>query len=319
VSEPDDERGPGERREVAPIQGVEAEVDLGRESDMQTVAAQARADLLEHGFGGEAADRVAIVLLELLANARDHTRSRRASVKVEMRTEPIRLAVVQVAHEGEAFDLDAAVQEGLADLRRGEREHGLLKVSRLASHLRTSTDGAPTGTVAVECDVYDPPFLGSGLLEGHAGIAPIYLEFHLPTRWRIGSEIYVARDLWRPFHFALREPAPQLLSLYLGGLRVPEGGYLAIEFVGRLVISEIGPPSLSAEVDTSYPRPRSEDTVQAALEVHFNECFASQRVIMYGHEIGVIPTRVLEDWAALWNLPCFADPGELRRFLDKFD
>ena len=306
-------------REASRVQGVEAKVDLGRENEMQTIAAQVRADLAKHGFGSAAGDRVTIVLLELLANARDHTESREASVKVEMRTEPIRLAIVEVAHQGEAFDLDAALQGGLADFQRGEREHGLLKVLRLASHLRLSTERTPPGAVAVECDVYDPPSLGSGLLEGRESISPIYQEFDLPKRWRIGPETYVSRDLWRPLNYALHEPAPELLRLYFGGLRVPADGYLGIEFVGRVVISELGPPSFSAEVDSIYPRPRSDDIVEAALEVQFNEWFARGRVVMYGHEIGVVSALALERWAALWEVPCFTEPNELRHFLSQVD
>jgi anti-sigma regulatory factor (Ser/Thr protein kinase) len=300
------------------LQRMEADVDLRREHQSQVIAARLRTDLGTHGFGVGAANRATVVLLELLANARDHTDSREASVKVEIRTNPIRVAVMEVSHDGEPFDLDAAVQGGLIELQSGEREHGLLKVLRLASHLRLSTD-TPPGTVAVECDVYDPPFLASGLFEGRSEIAPLYQEFDLPMRWRIGRETYVGRDLWQPLGHALQEPAPELLPLYFGGLRVPPDGYLAIEFVGTVVVSEVGSPSVPADISSVYPPTRSRDVVHAALEVQFNEWFASGRVVMYGHEVGVVPAMKLEGWAALWGLPCFTRPDELQQFLGGLD
>jgi anti-sigma regulatory factor (Ser/Thr protein kinase) len=300
------------------LQGSEQKVDLRRESQLQVVAASVRSNLGAHGFGVDAANRATVVLLELLANARDHTESREASVKVEIRTEPIRVAVVEVSHDGEPFDLDAAVQRGLAELQAGEREHGLLKALRLASHLRLSTE-TPPGTVAVECDVYDPPFLGSGLLEDRPDIAPVYREFDLPTRWRIGRETYVDRDLWQPLRHALQKPSPELLPLYFGDLRAPADGYLAIEFVGRVVVSEVGSPFVAADVSSVYPPTRSLDVVEAAFEVQFNEWFASGRVVMYGHEVGVVSAIELERWATLWGLPCFTQPHELEQFLGSLD
>jgi anti-sigma regulatory factor (Ser/Thr protein kinase) len=306
---------PPARESDQPFHGVKEEVDPRRESDLHTVAAQVRAELLRHEFGAEAGDRAATVVLELLANVRDHTQSRRAEVKVGMKTDPLSLATVEVAHDGEAFDLKAAVEAGLSELQRGEREHGLLKVTRLASGLRVTTENTPSGTVAVQCDIYEPRFLGSGLLEANPRIKPIYQEFDVPRRWRIGREIYLDRDLWRPLHYALRAPAPELLDLYLGGLRIPDDGYLAIEFVGRVVVSEIGLASLPAEVDSSYPPTRSLDPVEAALEARFHKWFDERRVILHGHETNIVSNITLQGWAGRWDLPCFTEPDDLRRFL----
>jgi anti-sigma regulatory factor (Ser/Thr protein kinase) len=306
-----------ERGGATPSKAVRAEVDVTRMGDVQTLASELRAELLERGFSGPAAARAATVLLELLANVRDHSASTSASVEVEVRTATIFCAVIEVRHAGPEFDLEKAVRKGWEDYQQGDREHGLVKVSRLASHLRLMTEGISAGVVGIECLVYDSPSIGSGILDELDGVTPVYLEFDLPKRWRFGQEIYAGRDLETPLHLALEKPTPRLLDLYLGGLRVPPGGYLAIEFVGNVLPSEIGPQPLTGQVAGIYPQPRSEHVTEAALEVQFNECFASQRVVMHAYETGSIPTDLLREWANLWEVPFFTEPGELKSFLSQ--
>jgi len=296
---------------------LQAEVDVTRMGDVQTLASQLRAELLEQGFGSPATARAVTVLLELLANVRDHSRSTSASVEVEVRTGSIFCAVIEVTHPGSEFDLEGVIRKGWEDYQHGDREHGLVKAARLASHLRLTTEGRSAGVVGIECFVYDSPALGSGVLDDVDAITPVYLEFDLPKRWRFGQEIYGDRELEALLQFALTRPAPRLLDLCLGGLQVPADGYLAVEFVGDVLPSEIGPRPIVGSVAEIYPWPRSKHVTEAALEVHFNECFDAQRVVMHAYKTGSIPTGLLQEWAGLWGVPFFANPEELKDFVDR--
>lgn len=295
---------------------VQRQIEVTREGDVQTLVSELRTELLEQGFSGAAAARAATVLLELLANVREHSVSKVASVQVEVRTAAILCAVVEVAHKGAEFDLKAAIRKGWRDYQNGDREHGLMKVFRLASHLRLTAESSSSDEVGIECFVYDPPTLASGVLDGRDGVTPVYLEFDLPKRWRLGTEIHVGRALEATLLYGLVKPAPRLLDLYFGELSVPPDGYLAIEFVGSVLPSEIDPLEISGDVAEIYPQPRSRNAMEAALEVQFHDHFQSRRVVMHAHETGFIPTGLLQDWANRWDVPFFTDPDQLRDYLN---
>ena len=89
-----------------------------------------------------------------------------------------------------------------------------------------------------------------------------------------------------PLRMALTAPAPRLLELYLGALIVPEGGYLGIEFAGNILPSESMREPVTDSVAPTLPAPRSEDVLEAALEVQCHEVFMSKRVVLHAFETG---------------------------------
>jgi anti-sigma regulatory factor (Ser/Thr protein kinase) len=291
---------------------VDAEIDATRPSDVQTLVSDLRALLTEKGFGGPSANRTATVMLELLANVREHAPSPRARVQIEISTGTVFCAVVTVIQEGPAFDLDVALEAGRRAYQTGDHEHGLVKVARLAGDLRLIN---ADGQVGLACTVFDLAGIGSGVFDKFGFVTAATLELDLPKRWILGQDVYVGRDIEVALQFALSEPAPRLLDLYFAELRIPNDGYLGIEFVGNVLPSEVGPMRIAEEISQTYPAPRSDTVIEAAFEVQFKDLFESQRVVMHAFETGFMPTTQLQHWAALWNLPCFTDPDELGIYL----
>ena len=106
------------------------EVDVARAGTVNLVVSDVRAALVERGFGRNAGDRMATVLLELLANVRDHSASSEAVIEIEVRDESVRCAAVDVLHRGERVNLKRVLEEGWRRYQQGDREHGLVKASR---------------------------------------------------------------------------------------------------------------------------------------------------------------------------------------------
>jgi anti-sigma regulatory factor (Ser/Thr protein kinase) len=310
------ERDTAEQKIPFPDQ-VNVEIDVARPSDVHTFVANLRAILISKGFGGATADRTATVILELLANVRDHAPATSAEVRIAISTGKVFCTDVTVIQRGSSFDLSEALRTGRRAYQLGDREHGLVKIARLASHLKLDDAETAEGQVGLACSVYDLAPISSGVLGEFDFVAPASLEFDLPRRWVLGRDVHVARDLDAALEFAIAEPAPRLLDLYFSELQIPSNGYLGIEFAGRILPSEVGPISIDGEVPSTFPTPRSHKVIEAAFEIRFRPLFESQRVVMHAFETGYLPTLELEEWAALWNLPCFTDPDDLRAFLQE--
>lgn len=294
---------------------LETEVDAARHDDVQGLVADLRQTLTERGFTVGSGDRTATVVLELLANVREHSRSTQASVEIETRRRSVFSASVRVCQRGPAFDLDKELDAGRRAYEHGDREHGLVKVERLTSNLYASEDVPSAGWSGVECSVYDLPPPNAGVFGEFSHVEPICVEFEVPKRWWLGADFYSGTGIDQAMRFALTEPATRLLDLYLGGLRVHEDGYLGISFSGNVLPSEVIAEPIEREVAHGLPRPRSGRPIEAALEVYFHPLFEAKRVVMHAYETGFLPRSMLEEWAQLWDLPFFADADELRSFL----
>jgi hypothetical protein len=291
-----------------------ASLDARDAPEAHAVVADVRAGLRARGFGRGAADRAATVLLELLANARDHAASPDAVVEASVRSGSLLGVSLTVWHAQASFDLARALTVGWRAYERGEREHGLVKVARHTSGLRVvEGDGSRVG---VRCTVFELPSIGSGVFNVFSSVRTASIEFDVPRRCILDGEPYDAAQLRDVSKFALSAPAPRVLALAFGGMEVGDDEYLGIELAGNVLPSDIHrqPPSHGWRVAQGL-LPRSEDALEAAFEVQFRSAFDDGRVVFHVFETGFVPTTMAQDWAARWGAPCFTDPDELRQFL----
>jgi len=287
------------------------EVDTRSGGRVNRFVAATRETLRDQGFSQDVSDRVATAIQELLANVKQHAADPVAVVQIDASLNALRHVSIEVLQQDEAFDVSALLEAGWQRYQAGDREHGLVRVTRLTGGIYPCSD-TTSGWSGIGCDVYELPRLSSRELTDRPGVTTISLEYDVPARCWLNDQVFTLNELNTVLAYALNEPAPRILDLYLGGLRPLADGYLGIQVTGNVAPSEV-----SIEIWRLRQDPEAKSTLPlfAALEQRFREFFEAGRVVMYVHEAGQVPTALLEAWADAWGLPLCRTTEDLDVFL----
>jgi hypothetical protein len=200
-------------------------------------------------------------------------------------------------------------------LMEGEREHGLLLISRLASSFRFDPDqtDAPKYRGSVGCDVIE--FNRPPLLTKRKDIGQICLHYTSPTVLWVGrDDSYVdfgqarIRAVPSPFERAIARAVKEkwlpVLRLYFG--EISEATYILFEKTGRDV------PSIAA--GPGGPE-GFKGTVRSAMEIFLENHFREQRVVFLAHR--TMSPQDIEYWARDWDCPFFTSREDCERYLNE--
>ena len=177
--------------------------------------------LVDMGFDAKTHDHVRIILVELLNNVARHANSA-ASIEIEVIPEGnFRTVDVLVASTGPSFSVDELVQANIDKLEAGDREHGLLRVRRLADRIRSVSD--KNGVTSVRCEVYQRPSLDS-VLYRLPTVLPICFEYSFPKYLWIGRDGYTEESF-----DLLRQGGPATQGLFFSPATPVGAAWLGVE------------------------------------------------------------------------------------------
>jgi anti-sigma regulatory factor (Ser/Thr protein kinase) len=288
---------------------LNVELDARARDRVNTLVSEVRAALKECAFGNRTVDRVAVVLLELLANVRQHADDSSAVIEIDVRTTYQRTVSIDVYHRGVAVDIAGVLDANQRRLHEGDHEHGLLKVARLAGHLHSSYKEEEAGRHGVGCYVYELEPLHSGLFREYAFAVPIAIEYDSPKRYWLGDDVHVTGQFEQAMRFAVQWATKPLLDLYFARLVTPGKSCLGVEVTGHIAPSE---PAWEFENATPRAVVRSQDPVQAGIEAYFGHWFRSRRVVLFANSADFTPLHSMRSWAQRWNLDCLTDIDSCR-------
>jgi hypothetical protein len=221
--------------------------------------------------------RVRRILRELLDNVAAHVRDKRALVTVGVTERFLRNVSVDVADRGRGLPSNV-VSQYVERLGGGEREHGLVLATRLASVRRenpNSTADFPNGIGFEVMEFERPP-----LPTTRDDVGCLCLEYRSPEVFWIGKDTS---------------------QVDFGD--VASARCLVVELTGHDVASSVvGSATL-------------QDALRAALELHFQPHFASRNVLFLAHDTVPRLRDGLHGWAAEWKCPSVSSVNEVRALL----
>jgi anti-sigma regulatory factor (Ser/Thr protein kinase) len=318
-------RWPVDRRNVAvtPAQGIGAEGDksVGGESSWRSLATEgclsvrirsllggeayalvgAVAEAMqEKGFRAQARERVTVTIMELLANVANHAEGP-AEVNIAVHLDYFRYVEVSVTSKGRPFDVWQAVDDDIARLDAGDREHGLLRVARFTGSL-SSTHDPGSGTTQVTCEVYEPVRPKSAM-EGIQRLAQVVHVYSHPRCLWVGGEYYAgtACEL-------LDKESPRLWELFFGPLSDVNPAWLGIEHLGAGTMvandDDIGKTTWDDVIAVITDR---------AVEAYFKSAFDARRVLVLARNTGRDITTGVAYWATKRGLDFFFNEEDFKR------
>jgi anti-sigma regulatory factor (Ser/Thr protein kinase) len=294
---------------------ITLDLDPKSESKLYTFFSVVDRVLQEKGFRQRTIDRVGIILDELLTNVARHVPESGAWVMVVVQAKYLRLASIAVCDSGPGIPHTNILENHMRRLAEGEREHGLLRVLRMASSLRPGPPPeAPLDKQhGVYCDVFDPQTPHSVLFESDV-VAPVRMEYGIPRVLWIGrEEAYTVgrlpglEDLARggtivsTLTKAVENGWRPILDLYFEPLLSAGASYLGVEVTGG----------------RSYTEPIPGDLAKlcAVLETYFKSFFEEKRVILLAHHTDPQVRRDVSDWAQRWGTSFFDSEPACRKQL----
>jgi anti-sigma regulatory factor (Ser/Thr protein kinase) len=267
--------------------------------------------LADAGFTAGTCDRVSIILIELLNNV---ARYAEGAALIEIwieRAGNFRNIEISVASEGPDFDFYRMVEVNIAKLESGDREHGLLRVSRLAGSVNSGDDSFHVGSV--HCEIYERERRDSVLRHSPA-VLPICFEYGFPWLLWVGEEGYSEESL-----ALLHYGGPAVQSLFFAPLAARDAPWLGIEIVGNVFSSDISPAAFGIETPSALRFPEVPDggfeLVEPAIRSYFHSKFESRQVVVYAHHTDFSVKSAAASWAREHQLPYFDNEPELTAWL----
>ena len=216
---------------------------------------------------------------------------------------------------GTDFDLERTLENHYRGIQRGEREHGLLLVSRLASNVIAERDKPPWQHV-VSLDVYDPTVRPSPLFD-HPMVLPLGIDYQTnPEVYRLGPEVQVGDHFVKALRFGVEHDCRALLALYFEPLLRSGASHLGID-ISAPQRKRFDPDRFSSEIlwlqDTSKP-----GLFSHAVESYFQPFFDQQRVVVLIRGDPVLPDVPWRDWEVSRAATVFVDDeAACRDYLDQ--
>jgi len=247
-----------------------------------------------------------------LDNVDRHAPRNTAAVAINLHTAFLRLISISVSDEGPGFDLGEALDMHYREITAGGREHGLLQVCRLATHLTTHKpyDDGPW-TNLVRCYVYELAPRESVFLS-YPSVIPVGIDYDMPETYWLGPEAHIGSDTLGAIRFAVEHGSAPLRDLLFRPLQQLDGKYLGIEISG-----DISPSQTVWFRDDDRPvRATSKPHVfLTALEEVLPTHFAERRVVVLRTGSGDVGFD-FTGWAAARDAPLFFAEADCRAYLD---
>jgi anti-sigma regulatory factor (Ser/Thr protein kinase) len=286
---------------------LETDFDARQTADIHSFMAVLTTVMRERGFHEITAARTTAALTELLINVARHTPEgiTRTSLQLHQRFVP-RVAFA-VRDQGGELDLHAKLVEHLYEVTRGRREHGLLHVSRLVTHLYAAR-GEDPWTNVISGDIYDVSPRQSALKE-FPFVAAVGITYQDPEVYWLGDEPYSGDYFMWVVRAGVEWKSRELLDLFFRPLAARSPTYLACEIEGPSGAQRL-PDTADLFLDNE-PKP---DVFLNALEAYFGELFAAKRVaVLLSGETARLP---LTGWKES-GVRVFTDERACRLFLQE--
>lgn len=284
---------------------LDVELNAGSAIDMFSLVSVVDGVMKEKNFLEPTARRVRVILQELLTNVGEHVPDQRANVRIMIHETHLRRVAIDVGDNGPGIDvgvLDRYAQLLLA----GEREHGLLLVSRLASDLYPRLEDLSWSCAHhVGCNVIEPQPRPSILFKDDR-VGLVRVQYTSPKVLWIGrDDSYVQYDnalaIHRLFASASRRWLP-VLALYFAPLE--HTSHLAVEVSGHDMSTEMNPVFL--------------DRVFMSIEAFFPDRIIEKRVVVLTQAANAADRNLqgmAGDWAKRHGLRQFETEGAAHAYL----
>jgi anti-sigma regulatory factor (Ser/Thr protein kinase) len=290
---------------------LDTKLDAGSDLNIFTFIDVVNGVMREKRYLEPTTRRVRVIMQELLSNVARHVPDRHARVHVTLREDYMRGVVIDVGdngsgiRSGSTITVPGLIPDDVVDryterLLAGEREHGLLLVSRLASGFHETPRSWRT-TNHVGCDVIEPQ-PRSSVLTKNKRVGLVRIEYSTPKVLWIGPEesyvrYYSANSLDRFLSAAERGWLP-VLAPYFGP--VHGTSHLAVEVSGYDLPTEVG--SFWEEV-------------LAAIAAFFPDRMTQQRVVLLAPQADWSLRSQAEEWAQAHELPWFDSEAAASSYL----
>jgi anti-sigma regulatory factor (Ser/Thr protein kinase) len=278
---------------------LDTDLDAGSDLDIFMLIDVVNGVMREKRYLEPTARRVRIIMQELLRNVALHVPDQHARVHVTLRDTHLRGVVIDVGDNGPGIP-DDVLNRYTERLLAGEREHGLLLVSRLASGFHDARPASWRTANHVGCDVIEAQPRSSALTKNKR-VGLVRIEYASPKVLWIGPEesyvYYGVNSLGLFFRAAERGWLP-VLARYFGPLHGTS--HLAVEVCGH---------DLSTEVEAFW------EEVLDAVALFFPDRIARQRVVLLGPEADRMLRSEVEDWAREHGLPWFDSEAAAAEYL----
>jgi anti-sigma regulatory factor (Ser/Thr protein kinase) len=263
--------GPARWHESLSAGAVEVELDPSSRREMYTFRSVVSGVLREKGFRQTAVNRVENILGELLTNVAQHVPGSRAWVAAEAEEDWFPSVSITVYDSGPGINDGNIITNHERRLAQGEREHGLLRVARLADDLKLEPPRKSSADTrhGIWCDVFDPEPPPSVLFK-YGIVAPVCVVYEpsCPV-WLGREESYTGDYFIEALVRAVENDWRPLLDLYFGSLFSSGARYLGVEVTGDIYTSD--------NLPYTFPK------LAAALEMYFEPYFKEKRVIVLIH------------------------------------
>ncbi|TWP32960.1 hypothetical protein [Leekyejoonella antrihumi] len=271
-----------------------ANIEVGNAEDVELLVASLRDDWNRDGFGRHTVNRASLILIELIANVRNHSTVARADIEVSKSIGVLRSIKILVRQHAAGFDLDNAISSDWSAYQSGAREHGLAKAHRLADYLSTTEreDG-----FAVTATVFDYDPIGSGVFDDF-NVPSFRIEHDIPGRCWVGERPCSTRALMEAAVWSVKHDARRVLELYFGAVRATDNSLLGIEVTGEIAATVTQPLNWARSIASVYPN-------------HFK----NSRVVFHVSNTDTPTEKEIMAWAAYWSAPIFTDVNQLRAYL----
>jgi anti-sigma regulatory factor (Ser/Thr protein kinase) len=278
--------GTGEWREQIMSGRLSLDIDPPLGGRSYAFVSEVYSALADIGFDTRAQERSRIILVELLDNVSRHAEGA-ASIDIQVIGERLFKTVeITVASEGRSFDVDKIVRANIVKLGTGDREHGLLRVRRLAGYVGSRSDG--NGVTSVRCEIYQKHWDRHPILYQLPTVLPICFEYGFPKYLWIDKENYTEKSFE-----LLRNSGPAIQNLFFAPTASLGAEWLGVEFTGKMVMSNDSTPVGANSPHAGF------NGIWSALESYFHAMFQNRHVFVYAHDVPPEVKRGAAEWA--WN------------------
>jgi anti-sigma regulatory factor (Ser/Thr protein kinase) len=163
---------------------LDTKLDAGSDLDIFMLVDVVNRVMREKRYLEPTARRVRIIMQELLSNVAQHVPDQQARVRVTLRETYLRGVVIDVGDNGPGIS-DDILDQYTERLLAGEREHGLLLVSRLTSGFHDKPPWATANHVG--CDLIEPQ-PRSSVFTKNKRVGLVRIECKSPNVLWIGPE-----------------------------------------------------------------------------------------------------------------------------------
>lgn len=274
---------------------LDTDLDAGSDLDIFMLVDVVNDVMREKRYLEPTARRMRVIMQELLSNVARHVPDRHARVHVTLRGTYLRGVVIDVGDNGPGLPddvFDRYTERQLA----GEREHGLLLVSRLASGFHSKPPASWRVANHVGCDLIEAQPRSSALTKNKR-VGLVRIDYSSPKVLWIGpEESYVKYGRYpgdpltslERFLLAAERGWLPVLAPYFDPVR--RTSYLAVGISGHDLPTERGSFMMQ---------------VLAAIVMFFPDRITRQRMVLLGQDAAWEVQDQVEDWAQRHGLPWF--------------